>query len=260
MGRRSTWMAWAMVAVYVACLGLELPLSVANGNIQHHLSFYLTLTLAFTAFMMVGAVIVARRPGNVIGWLFSAIGLLTATGTLALEYAEYAYVTRPGTLPGALLAAWYSWWWLPLFALILVLTPLLSPPDSCCRPAGARWRCWPPPRPQRSPYWRPCGQPSSCRTRTIASPTPSGSPASPTRSKRARRRPGRRPRVPGPRRRLPALFRTLVWPQVRDRTRLLPALGGAAMALALMPFTSAVVADRGRQLGPPRRLRHGRGP
>jgi hypothetical protein len=29
------------------------------------------------------------RTGNAIGWLFSAIGLLTATGTPALEYAEY---------------------------------------------------------------------------------------------------------------------------------------------------------------------------
>ena len=46
--------------------------------------------LAFTAFMIVGAVIVAHRPSNAIGWLFSGIGLLTATGTLALDYAEYA--------------------------------------------------------------------------------------------------------------------------------------------------------------------------
>ena len=35
----------------------------------------------------------------------------------------------------------------------------------------------------------------------------------------------------------PALFLTLLWPQVRERSRLLAALGGAAVALALMPFT-----------------------
>jgi hypothetical protein len=78
---------------------------VANGNFQRQAGFLLALTLAFTAFMVVGAVIVAHRPSNAIGWLFSAIGLLTATGTLAVDYAEYAYVTRPGSLPGALLAA-----------------------------------------------------------------------------------------------------------------------------------------------------------
>jgi 4-azaleucine resistance transporter AzlC len=35
----------------------------------------------------------------------------------------------------------------------------------------------------------------------------------------------------------PALFLALLWPQVRERSRLLAALGGAAIALALMPFT-----------------------
>jgi hypothetical protein len=71
------------------------------------------LWVAFTAFMVVGAVIVAHRPRNAIGWIFSAIGLLAATGMLTMEYAAYAYVTRPGSLPGAILAAWYQWWWGP---------------------------------------------------------------------------------------------------------------------------------------------------
>jgi hypothetical protein len=135
--RRWTWVAWSMVAIFVACYGLTVPLSVANGTFQRQAGFYLALTLAFTAFMVVGAVIVARRPANAIGWLFSAIGLLTATGTLALDYAQYAYVTRPGSLPGAILAAWYQWWWLPMFALILVFTPLLFPTG---RLLSARWR------------------------------------------------------------------------------------------------------------------------
>ena len=137
MRKRSARVAWSTVAIFVACIGVQIPLSVANGNLQGQLSFILALLLAFTAFMVVGAVIVARRPGNAIGWLFSAIGLLTATGTLALDYAEYAYVTRPGSLPGALLAAWYQWWWLALFALVLVFTPLLFPTG---RLLSARWR------------------------------------------------------------------------------------------------------------------------
>ncbi|HEV3504945.1 MAG TPA: AzlC family ABC transporter permease [Actinomycetes bacterium] len=35
----------------------------------------------------------------------------------------------------------------------------------------------------------------------------------------------------------PALFLALLWPQVRERSRLLAALGGAVIALALMPVT-----------------------
>jgi hypothetical protein len=59
------------------------------------------LLLAFTAFMVVGALIVAHRPANTIGWLFTAIGLLAMTW----EYTQYAYVTGPGALPGAIVAA-----------------------------------------------------------------------------------------------------------------------------------------------------------
>lgn len=47
--------------------------------------------------MGVGALVVARRPENAVGWLFSAVGLLAATGGLAMEYAEY--VISPALVP-----------------------------------------------------------------------------------------------------------------------------------------------------------------
>jgi hypothetical protein len=87
--------------------------------------------------MVVGAVIVAYRPHNLVGWVFSAIGLLSSAGVLAMEYAEYALVTRPGSLPGANLAVWWQWWWLPVLGLILVFTLLLFPTG---RLPSARWR------------------------------------------------------------------------------------------------------------------------
>ena len=136
MGGRSTRVAWSMLAVFAAGF-LAVPLSFANGNVQREPGFYLALVLAFTAFMLVGAVIVAHRPGNAVGWIFSAIGLLSAAGVLAMEYAEFAYVTRPGSLPGAALAAWFSWWWLPILGLIFVFTPLLFPTG---RLPSSRWR------------------------------------------------------------------------------------------------------------------------
>jgi uncharacterized membrane protein len=101
--RRSTWVAWLMVAIFVVGCGVAVALEVAKGDFGPD---GVALLLAFTAFMGVGAVIVARRPGNAIGWIFSAIGLLAATGWLAMEYAAYAYLTRPGSLPGAIWAAW----------------------------------------------------------------------------------------------------------------------------------------------------------
>jgi apolipoprotein N-acyltransferase len=76
--KRSARVAWLMLVIFATSYGVGIPLSVANGNAQRQPGFLLALLLAFTAFMVVGAVIVAHRPGNAVGWIFSAIGLLAA--------------------------------------------------------------------------------------------------------------------------------------------------------------------------------------
>jgi len=125
-----------MLAFFVAGWALAIPLSVVNGHFQQD---SVSLLVAFGAFMVVGAVIVAHRPDNAIGWIFSAIGLLSALGVIAVEYAAYAYLTGPGSpLPGAAWAVWYQeQWLLPMLVLIFVFTPLLFPTG---RLLSARWR------------------------------------------------------------------------------------------------------------------------
>jgi MFS family permease len=138
VGKRWSWVAWSMLAVFVVSLVAGLILAAANGTLQQDAGNQLLLLVGFSAFMVVGALIVAHRPGNAIGWLFSAIALLAFTGQLASEYATYAYATRPGSLPGATLAAWYgSWPWFLVLALALVFTPLLFPDGRLLSP---RWR------------------------------------------------------------------------------------------------------------------------
>ncbi len=137
-GARPGWpgRCWPHSSASVAAL---VVLSVANGNFQRQpLANTVGLLLAFAAFMGVGALIVANRPGNAIGWVFSAIALLAVTGALAEEYAGYAVRTRPGLLPGGVLAGWYAGWaWYPTVALALVFTPLLFPDG---RPPSPPWR------------------------------------------------------------------------------------------------------------------------
>jgi hypothetical protein len=138
VGKRWAWVAWSMLAVFVVSTVVATVLSVANGTFQQDPANFVVLVLGFGAFMVVGALVVAHRPSNAIGWIFSAVGLLPITGGLAAEYATYALVTRPGSLPGAILAAWYaSWPWYPALALALVFAPLLFPTGRLLSP---RWR------------------------------------------------------------------------------------------------------------------------
>jgi hypothetical protein len=139
MRRHSTRIAWGLLAVFGAIFVAANALSAANGDFRTQpLLEVAPLWLAFSAFMVVGALIVAHRPGNPIGWIFSAIALLAAGGGLAEGYGRYAYETRPGSLPGAIVAAWFAWSsWYPTVTLAVVFTPLLFPTGRLLSP---RWR------------------------------------------------------------------------------------------------------------------------
>jgi hypothetical protein len=130
--------AWSLLGTYTVGIGTTAVLAVADGRLQRDWQGLLAQMLAFAAYSVIGALIVARRPDNAMGWVFSAIGLLAMTMLVAGEYAQYAYVTRPRPLPGAIVAAW-----LPptaVYALYLstVILPLLLFPTG--RPLSPRWR------------------------------------------------------------------------------------------------------------------------
>jgi hypothetical protein len=141
VGKRWTWVAWFLVALFAVSMVATLALAVANGNNGglREPAGSLVLLLGFSAFKVVGALIVAHRPSNAIGWIFTAIGLLAATALPAGEYVTYAYWTRSGSLPAAILVAWAmlgGTWYLTM-ALALVFTPLLFPTGHLLSP---RWR------------------------------------------------------------------------------------------------------------------------
>jgi hypothetical protein len=137
MGRRSTVVAWSMLTVYAAGLAFTAVLAVLSGSITGTSNYSLYLP-AFTAFVVVGALVMAHRPGNAIGWIFSAIALLSLGASLAREYLQYAYVTRPGALPFAVVAAWYlAWAGYLVFGLTFTFPLLLFPTGRLLSP---RWR------------------------------------------------------------------------------------------------------------------------
>jgi hypothetical protein len=139
--RRSTWVAWSLLAVWTAVVAALVVLSTVNGTFRPDaFTDSVPLLLAFASFVVVGALIVRHRPGNAVGWMFAAIALLAVLGALAEEYAIFASARH---LPGPVLAAWFaSWAWYPTLALTLVFTPLLFPTGRLLSP---RWRlvAWP---------------------------------------------------------------------------------------------------------------------
>jgi hypothetical protein len=139
--RRSTWVAWSLLAVWTAVVAALVVLSTVNGTFRPDaFTDSVPLLLAFASFVVVGALIVRHRPGNAVGWMFAAIALLAVLGALGEEYAIFASARH---LPGPVLAAWFaSWAWYPTLALTLVFTPLLFPTGRLLSP---RWRlvAWP---------------------------------------------------------------------------------------------------------------------
>ena len=126
-------LAWTLCAVSVAMLVAGAVLTVAAGDVTP--AFDLVVTVALVTFPVVGALVASRRPGNAIGWLFCAAGVLFAAASLADGYATYAFAEG---LPGRTWAAWLgSWLFLPpLFGTPPLLFLLF--PDG--RPLSRAWR------------------------------------------------------------------------------------------------------------------------
>jgi hypothetical protein len=122
-------LAWSVWVLSVALVGLGLVLLFVNGNLDHLLDESLGVDAAVGfAFLTVGAIIASRRPGNVVGWLFCAIGFSGGAAVFFSEYGIYALVTNSGTLPAGVAAAWIGTWvWVPSVALAVTFLLLLFP-------------------------------------------------------------------------------------------------------------------------------------
>jgi hypothetical protein len=142
--RLAAWLAWSLCLLCVALAVAGLILALLNGLTLGEIflawsgppvAIFLTQIVSFSA---VGALIASQRPENPIGWLFLAAALFYGIQIPGEEYAVYALLTNPGSLPlGAELAWLTDWIWAPGFGLILVFLPLLFPDG---HPPSRRWR------------------------------------------------------------------------------------------------------------------------
>lgn len=140
MGTRAWWLAWSVCALSLALAGLAIGFLVLL-NLSHPgipiYYYWVHATVITVAFSTVGAIIASRRPEHQVGWLFCAIGFLVGVDHFCGEYATYALLARPGTLPAGEAAAWVrSWIWIISGGLGVFLV-LLFPNG---RLASVRWR------------------------------------------------------------------------------------------------------------------------
>src|ERR687895_334475 len=136
-----TRLAWTLCLLCVGLAAASLIFALLNGRtlgeifVEEGIVMIATLTVAFS---VVGAMIASHRPENPIGWIFCAAALFQGLSISGYEYATYALLTEPGSIPLGAEASWLAQWiWAPGLALILVFLPLLFPNG---HPPSRRWR------------------------------------------------------------------------------------------------------------------------
>ena len=138
---RTAWRAaWIICALCLGLATINLVLVALNSS-HPDLRIpepWIGHTVSAVAFSLVGAVVGSRRPENPIGWLFCAIGVLAAIVLLSSEYAAYALLAQPDSLPGGLAMVWIrAWVWVPYVGLFVLL--LLVFPDGWPQSRALRW-------------------------------------------------------------------------------------------------------------------------
>jgi hypothetical protein len=137
--RTAAWLAWSVGALSLALTALSLlllGLSLSHPGVPIY-PFWLVNTLVTSGNSIVGAVVASRRPEHPIGWLMCAAGLVWGVLHFSGEYAIYALLTQPGSLPAGKAVAWFfTWLWAPALCLI-VFFGLLFPTGEL---PSRRWR------------------------------------------------------------------------------------------------------------------------
>lgn len=129
--------ALVVLVALAAALALEPRLSElgAPGFVER---FNAVRAAAAVGFGLAGAFVVALRPGNRVGWLLAAIGLVQALSLLTANYGQADIHDPSASLPGGEWAMWVSeWMWWPAHALVPTLLLLVFPTG---RLPSRRWR------------------------------------------------------------------------------------------------------------------------
>src|SRR5215203_4819062 len=127
--RIAAWLAWSLWALSVMLTALSLLLLVSNLTQPntHIYNTWLDNTLNAVFFSTVGAFVASRRPENLVGWLLCLFALSESIQLFGGEYAIYALLAHPNSLPAGEAMAWIVSWTLPIIIGLSVFYILLFP-------------------------------------------------------------------------------------------------------------------------------------
>jgi hypothetical protein len=131
--------SWTLAGLTALVLATALPLLGLDARYidAGKIGFEAVLAVAVVLYAGTGHLLMARRPGNVIGLLLALVGLLLASEMLTEQYPLYGLVTAPGALPAPRLVGWFSVL-VAVLAVFLLLFLVLLFPDG--RLPSRRWR------------------------------------------------------------------------------------------------------------------------
>src|SRR5215217_6436396 len=123
---------WLIVPLYAAgnCAFYFFRRGAGLGNGANLLDDVvgMVLNVGFGAFAVVGALLVAKRSTNLIGWIMAAIAFMVAIFNAGGAYATYVMVTRGQPDALAVVGAWTAnCYWFVMLALALFYLPMLFP-------------------------------------------------------------------------------------------------------------------------------------
>src|ERR671917_100713 len=109
---RLAWSLWALAVTLTALSLLFLVLILSHPD-THVFEWWLGNSLVVID-VSVGAIVASHRPENPVGWLLCLSGVATSTSTFTSQYAIYALLAQPNSLPVGEAMAWIAAWMLPV--------------------------------------------------------------------------------------------------------------------------------------------------
>ncbi len=121
----------------LAALAVLLDLYTPPVPARHGLNFEVLAGVPLLVYPTVGAILVSRRPKNLVGWILCGMGLIFEVHAFAGAYADYTLFAHPGSLPGGIIMLWLTEWLaFPGVTMGTVLLVLLFPNG---RPLARGW-------------------------------------------------------------------------------------------------------------------------